>query len=203
MTWDPATEETTVEATYSPDRPLEDTHLFVTPAGPVLAGVRYDDAAPDEPTLTQVDVPDGAGGWHRFRTGQVGWLTHWDGSRLVGVEPGEVDGGRVNGWDRAYPFAGTLDPVSGDWQPLEIPQRDWESDSWRVSAADGTRIVTHGLYVDTAGSGGWVDLGRPESNLDHKLSATWAGDRLFVFGGVGADAGYEGPSEPEAWLWTP
>jgi len=203
LSWDPRSGETSVEATYAPDRPLQDSQLFVTPAGPVVTGVRYRDAAPDEPTLTQVDVPDGAGGWRRFETGQIGWLSHWDGSRLVGVEPGEADGGEVNGWDRAYPFAGTLDPVSGDWQPIGVPQRDWESDHWDVSAAEGTRIVAYGLYLDTAESGEWLDLGRPDSDLDHNLSATWAGDRLFVFGGVDAEVGYDAPSAPEAWLWTP
>jgi len=121
LSWDPATGERATEASYAPERPLEDAQLFVTEAGPVLAGARYGDAAPDEPTLTQVDVPDDAGGWRRFETQQVGWLGHWDGSRLIGVEAGEVDGGKVNGWDRAYPFAGTLDPVSGDWQPLDVP----------------------------------------------------------------------------------
>lgn len=184
-------------------RPLQDAQLFVTPAGPVVAGVRYDDAAPDEPTLTQVDVPDGAGGWQRFETEQVGWLSHWDGTRLIGVEPGEVDGGEVNGWDRAYPFAGTIDPVSGDWQPLAVPQPDWGSETWDVSAADGTLVVSHGQFLDTAETRSWTSLGRPDSALDHNLSSTWAGDRLLVFGGVDEAAGFEAPAGPEAWLWAP
>lgn len=202
LSWDPATDEATVEATYAPDRPLQDTQVFVTPAGPVLAGVRYHDAAPDEPTLTQVDVPDGSGGWHRFVTGQVGWMSHWDGTRLVGVEPGEVDGGEIDGWDRAYPFAGTLDPVSGDWQPLDVPAPDWQSDDWDISAAAGTRIVSHGQFLDTA-TGTSLLLGRPASTLDHDLTTTWTDDGLFVFGGVDEAAGFESPAGPEVWSWTP
>ena len=202
LSWDPATDEATVVATYAPDRPLQDTQVFVTPAGPVLAGVRYHDHPPDEPTLTQVDVPDGSGGWHRFVTGQVGWMSHWDGARLVGVEPGEVDGGEVDGWDRAYANAGTFDPVSGDWQPLDVPTRDWQSDDWDLSAASGTRIVTHGQYVDTA-TGRWLRLGRPDSTLDHNLTTTWTDDGLFVFGGVDEAAGFEAPAGPEVWSWTP
>jgi hypothetical protein len=202
MSWDPATDDVRVEASYTPARPLQDAQLFVTPAGPVLSGSRYHDVAPDEPTLTQVDVPDAAGGWRRFVTGQVGWLSHWDGARLVGVEPGEVDGGEVNGWDRAYPCAGTLDPVTGDWQPLDVPTRDWQSDDWEVSAAAGTRIVSYGQLLDTT-TGTWLRVGRPESHLDHNLTATWAGDRLFVVGGVDEEVGFESPGGPEAWLWTP
>lgn len=202
LSWDPETDEATVEASYAPDRPLQDTQLFVTPAGPVLAGVRYHDGPPDEPTLTQVDVPDGSGGWRRFVTGQVGWLSHWDGTRLVGVEPGEVDGGEVDGWDRAYPFAGTLDPVTGDWQPLDLPARDWQSDGWDVSAAAGTRIVSHGQFVETA-TGTRLPLGRPDSALDHNLTTTWTDDGLFVVGGADEEAGFESPAGPEAWLWTP
>lgn len=202
VSWEPALDKVAEVATYSPDQPLQDAQLIDTSVGPVLAGVRYDDAAPDEPTLTQVDVPDGNGGWRRIVTGQIGWLTHWDGSRLVGVEPGEVDGGEVNPWDHAYPYAGTLDPVSGDWQPLAVPQGDWQSDRWDVSAADDTRILTHGFYLDTT-SGRWADLGRPMSRLDTNLSATWSDYRLFVLGGIDEKAGYEAPSAPQAWLWTP
>ncbi len=202
LSWDPAVDEVRVEAAYAPDRPLRDTQLFITPAGPVLSGMRYSDAEPDEPTLAQVDVPDGSGGWERFPTGQVGWLGHWDGTRLIGVEPGEADGGEVNGWDRAYPFAGTLDPVTGDWQPLGVPARDWQSDDWLVSAASGTRILSHGQLLDTA-TGTWSRVGRPESDLDHHLTATWAGERLFVVGGVDEELGFAAPAGPEAWLWTP
>jgi len=63
--------------------------------------------------------------------------------------------------------------------------------------------VTYGQYVDTRGSGGWADVGRPESALDHNITATWAGDRLFLFGGVDDEQGFEAPSGPEAWLWAP
>ncbi|GAB3025699.1 hypothetical protein GCM10011376_11870 [Nocardioides flavus (ex Wang et al. 2016)] len=202
LSWDPVADAVRLEASYAPQRPLQDTQLFVTPAGPVLAGVRYGEAAPDEPTLTQVDVPDGAGGWRRFVTGQVGWLGHWDGRRLVGVEPGEVDGGEVNAWDRAYPFAGTLDPRTGDWQPLDVPRADLSYTGWRVSAAAGSRIVSLGHLLDTR-TGAWVALDRPDSGLDHNLAATWADQRLFVLGGVDQEAGFESPAAPEAWWWTP
>jgi hypothetical protein len=206
LSWGPAADDVREEASYTPRDPLQDPQLFVTPAGPVITGVRYDEAAPDEPTLTQADVPDGVGGWRRLVTGQIGWLSHWDGTRLYGVEPGEADGGEVNGWDRAYPFAGTLDPMSGEWQPLDVPRRAWSSsDWWDVAAYDGTRVVTQGRFTDlaTATVNGWTDLGRPDSRLTHDLSATWAGDRLFVFGGVDEGRGFESPSPPEAWLWRP
>lgn len=201
LSWDPTADEVRVEASYAPARPLQDTQLFVTPAGPVLSGMRYDDAEPDEPTLAQVDVPDGAGGWERFPTGQVGWLSHWDGTRLVGVEPGDADGGEVNGWDRAYPYAGSFDLEARRWQALDVPARDWDLD-WPVSASVDTRILDHGRLLDTT-TGAWHHVGRPESGLDHNLTATWAGDRLFVVGGVDEELGFAAPAGPEAWFWTP
>ena len=204
LSWDPAADEVRVEATYAPRRPLQDAQLFVTPAGPVLTGVRYDEAAPDEPTLTQADVPDGAGGWRRIVTGQIGWLSHWDGDRLFGVEPGEADGGEVDGWDRAYPYAGILDPVSGEWQPLDVPWPEWSSShGWDLEAVDGSRVVSHGRFRDVRADAGWADVGRPDSELDQNLTATWAGDRLVVFGGVDEEQGYERPAGPEVWVWTP
>lgn len=202
LSWDPVTGEWRTEASYAPERPLQDTQLFITELGPVLSGVRYGDAAPDEPTLTQVDVPDGAGGWERSTTGQIGWLTHWDGTLLVGVEPGEADGGEVNGWDRAYPAAGTFDPASGEWRPLDVAARDLASDGWEVSAAAGTHVVSHGQYVETR-TGTRLALGRPDSSVDHNLSATWVEERLFVLGGVDEEAGFDAAAPPEAWWWTP
>ncbi len=90
---------------------LQDAGVFATDAGVVLTGVNYDEAAPDEPTLTQADVWDGST-WRRLpRTGMIGPLYHWTGERLVGAEIGSADGGQVNGWDRAYPFGGRLDPA--------------------------------------------------------------------------------------------
>ena len=44
---------------------LQDAGVLATDAGVVLSGVNYDEAAPDEPTLTQADVWDGST-WRRL-----------------------------------------------------------------------------------------------------------------------------------------
>ena len=101
--------------------PLTDGSVFATDDGLVLTGVNYEEAAPDEPTLTQADLWDGSS-WQRLpRTGMIGPLYHWTGERLVGLEIGGADGGQVNGWDRWYPYAGALDVATGRWS--EIPAR--------------------------------------------------------------------------------
>ena len=200
VAWDPATGEVRVVATYDPDRPLDDPSLVLTDRGAVVTGVRYHDAAPDEPTLTQVDVAEGASGWRRIATGQIGSLRHWTGHRLVGVEPGAADGGETNGWDRAYPYAGALDLETGEWQPVDVPPRP--DDSWPISAESGPLVVIGGQFVDVRELE-WSDVGKPGSELDAHLTSVWAGDQLFVFGGVDEEVGYEQPAGPEAWLWTP
>ena len=111
-----------------------------------------------------------------------------------------ADGGEVNGWDRSYPYAGSLDPATGDWQPVEVPQA--ARDSWMLEARSGPLVVAGGWFVDVRDLN-WVRLGRPDSGLDAGLSSIWAGTELFVMGGVDDANGYDGPSPPEAWSWTP
>ncbi|GAA5143708.1 hypothetical protein GCM10023340_09750 [Nocardioides marinquilinus] len=185
---------------------LTDNSLFATDAGVVLAGVNYDEAAPDEPTLTQADLWDGAT-WTRLpRTGQIGPFYHWTGNRLIGLERGTADGGQTNGWDRAYPYGGALDPTTGTWSPVPGLPTDYgpRNDSWSVDAADGPLVTTSGLVYDDR-SQTMTDLGRPDSPVDIELTGAWADGRLVVFGGSDEDARAAGAASlsDETWVWTP
>jgi len=129
---------------------LADASVFATDAGIVLTGVSYREAAPDEPTLTQADVWDGES-WRRLpRTGMIGPLYHWTGDRLLGPEIGGADGGEVDGWDHWYPYAGALDPATGEWSAIDgVPDHEDVRDAdWRVEAAAGPLVATSGFVYD-------------------------------------------------------
>jgi hypothetical protein len=179
---------------------LTDGTVFATDDGVVLTGVNYQETAPDEPTLAQADLWDGTA-WRRLpRTGMIGPLYHWTGQRLVGAEIGGADGGQVNAWDRWYPFAGALDPRTGEWSELPgVPgYDDLDQRGWRVEAAAGQLIATAGFVYDD-GRGTWTELGRPPSDIRQDVTGVWAGDRLVVVGG--SDDGFEPVGE--AWVWAP
>ncbi|GAA2131394.1 hypothetical protein [Nocardioides bigeumensis] len=201
LSWDPATGEVIVERDYRPANPMDDARVIPTDAGPVVVGVDYD-VAPDEPALTVVDVPV-EGGWQRSTTGQLSGFSHWNGEQLVLHDSTGADGGEVNGWGRWYPNGGTFDPATQQWAALDVA-RDLSAadDAWRLSAHDGPLDVVGGWFVDDR-DGDWTEIGRPDSRLDSELAGTWADGRLFVFGGVDADAGHEAPAGPEAWFWAP
>lgn len=178
---------------------LRDGGLLATDAGLVLTGVAYDEAAADEPTLTQADRWDGEE-WVRLpTTGMLGPLTHWTGRRLVGAGLGGADGGQVDGWDRWYPEGGVLDPATGAWSPLpDPPDLDaLDAADWRLEAAAGPRVATGGFLLDLR-AGTWTHLGHPASAVTDHATAVLAGDVLVVVGGTDEDR------EPrrEAWLRT-
>lgn len=189
------------ELPADPLRPaLRGGGVFATGAGVVLTGVSYQEAAPDEPILTQADVWDGTT-WRRLPpTGMIGPLLHWTGQRLVGAEVGSADGGEVDGWDRSYPFAGALDPSTGAWSELDdVPGYDDLRDSdWRVEAAEGSLVATAGHVYDDA-TGTWSRLGHPRSRLTQDLAGVWADGRLVVVGGADDD----GDVATETWTWAP
>lgn len=177
--------------------PLRDGRVFATDAGVVLTGVNYGEAAPDEPTLTQLDRWDGTA-WQRLpRTGMLGSLEHWTGHRLVGVGIGGADGGEVDGWGRWYPMAGAVDPATGRWSRLSgTPGFEDLAGHWPVEAADGPRLATAGfVYDDELHT--WTPLEPPASaQVTQQLAGAWAGDRLVVVGGAGDD----GQVRAEVWI---
>jgi hypothetical protein len=177
---------------------LTDTRLFATEEGIVLTGVSYGEAAPDEPTLTRADVWDGTS-WRRLpRTGMIGWFYYWTGERILGIEEGGADGGEVNGWGEYYPHGGALDPATGEWEPIPGLPADYSDEvarGVRVEAGDGPLVATNGRAYDDR-TREWTNLGFPDSTVDYEQTATWAGERLVVFGGYG-----DGELSKEAWVW--
>jgi hypothetical protein len=140
--------------------------------------------------------------WRRLpSTGQVGndaWSS--TGSRMVDPEPGTLDGGTVDPWDRAYPVGGVLDPATGRWTRLPAELAD-DADGWGVNASGGRWVATYGQVYDTD-TGRVSPLSRPDGAPDEGVTATWAGDRLLAFGG--ATFGSEGAKVVDrAWLYTP
>jgi hypothetical protein len=203
VSWEPISGDVRVERAYDETPRLDDPRLVLTDVGPVVSGVRYDDAAPDEPTLTQLDLPDG-NGWRRVTTGQIGWMYAWVAGRVVGPESGGADGGEVDGWDHWYPQGGMVDPVTGEWSSLDVP--DWtgiSTDGWNPQVFGDDEIVTGGHFRDLGAGGPWSRMGRPDTGLDSHLSAVWASDRLVVLGGADDDQGYDRPADPELWSWVP
>lgn len=135
-------------------------------------------------------------------SGQIGWFHAAVAGKVVGAEAGGADGGEVDGWDRWYPAGGTLDPSTGEWEPLDVPDLTGRP-GWYVEAYGDDVLVSNGSYRDLSHDGGWTRMGRPDSILDSYLSSVWAGDRLFVWGGIDDDRGYDGPGGPESWTWAP
>ena len=85
---------------------------------------------------------------------------------------------------------------------MDVSARDPSPAAGRSRRPPGTRVVSHGQYVETR-TGTRLALGRPGSTVDHNLSATWVEGRLLVLGGVDEEAGFDAAAPPEAWWWTP
>ena len=185
------------------------TQRTVVAAGDRIVVSGYDATKPNdghEPSLVLADVWDGQD-WTRLpATGQLSNFWHWTGERLVDLDIQTADGGEVQGWGRAYPYGGRLDPTTGAWTALPDapdPERD-SVDGWHVNAADGPLLAGWGYVYDDS-TGRWVALGSPESAVDVDQSAVWADGRLIVFGGVDEETGYQDVSglSNDAWVWTP
>jgi hypothetical protein len=192
-------------ALLPPDRnrpALAQRRVTATAEGPVVTG--FDATRPNDgrsPSIVLADVWDGSR-WRRLpATGQVGndeWF--WTGSRMVDPHPGTLDGGSVDGWGRAYPVGGVLDPATGRWSRLPAEFVD-DADGWGVNASGGRWVATYGQLYDTD-TGRVTALARPDGAPDDGVTASWAGDRLLAFGG--ATYGGEGSTvTDQAWLYTP
>lgn len=186
-----------------PLRPkLTQRRITATSSGPVVTGVPAD--VPRDGSVAPVvtaDVYDGSS-WHRLpATGQVGnnaWF--WTGTQMVDPEPGSLDGGQVDGWGRAYPVGGILDPATGRWSPLPAAFTDHGGGA-DINASGGRWVATYGQVYDTAT--GRVDtLPHPDGAPSYGVTAAWADGRLLAFGG--ATFGAEGTAlSDRSWLWTP
>lgn len=139
----------------------------------------------ERPSIVEAARLDLEGGtWQRYPDSEIlGGPWRWTGDRLVNPTLGGADGGEVNGWGRVYPYGGIFEPTRGEWS--ELPNTpDAQGDFHGFSAAGGGWAISTDGWAFHAPSSTWVDLPRPAAGAaEMGQAATWAGDRLFVFGG--------------------
>jgi hypothetical protein len=171
-----------------PEPPLPDlhsAHVAVTDGRVYLFGnARVADADTSKPSLRLAAVYDSDRGWRRLPDSELlsGGEMVIAGGRLVDSSNGSADGGKVNNWGRTYAYGGMLDPARERWEPLPL---DRPNGSWvlqRAVEARGGVITGDGLWLDPAG-GTWSTIPAPSSSTRTGAATTWAGDRLFVWGG--------------------
>lgn len=129
------------------------------------------------------------------------WLT--DGL-LVAPETGVVDGGKVDGWGRAYPEGGIFDPDTRRWLRLPVAPPPHVG-LWHGPAAGGPELlVVAGAGVLDPGSGSWTRLPEPVPSLVDGRSAVWTakGERLVAFGGV-IQSRRKLAFTAQTWMWQP
>jgi hypothetical protein len=170
-----------------PDAPLPDlhsAHVAVADGRVYLFGnPRTADADTSKPSLRLAAVYDSDRGWRRLPDSELlsGGGMVSAGGKLVDSSNGSADGGQVNNWGRSYAYGGMLDLTRERWEPLP-PDRP--SGSWvlRAVEARGGIITGDGLWLDPAG-GTWSTIPAPPTPTPIGAATTWAGDRLFVWGG--------------------
>jgi hypothetical protein len=186
--------------------PSFDRTMVGTDAGLVLLGIEnVPQPGSVGPALYRAAVFDTeTDSWRRLPDSEIaGYDPSWFWSNGLVVNPtlGTSDGGGVGTWDRAYPHGGVLDPASGTWSPLPDPPP--MGDGFPFVATGGDAYVASfsgwALHVPTWT---WLEVPPTPGAGFGESAITWAGDRLFVWGGVR----WEG-SEPtilaEGWIWEP
>jgi len=182
-----------------------DRTMVWTDAGLVLFGIE-DVPQPGsiEPALYRAAVIDlETLKWRRLPDSEVvgyepAWF--WSGGQVVNPTLGTSDGGEVNGWGRSYPHGGMLEPKRGMWSAL--PDAPPSSGYPGVSLAGDDYVVSLMGAVLHAPSGTWFELPPPPGSAGEGQAITWAGDSLFVWGGVRWD-GDEPSIVSDPWLWRP
>ena len=129
----------------------------------------------------------------------LGWnpAWFWAGDRLMNPSIGSADGGQVNNWVLAL-----RDPAaSGAWSPLPDPPAAANVyQGWSVGGPEF--LVSSDGFVLHVPTLTWAPLMKPRVGEEAGAASVWAGDRLFLWGGVrsnGAAAGLVG----DGWTWLP
>jgi hypothetical protein len=183
-----------------------DRTMVWTDAGIVLLGIEnVPQPGSEEPALYRSAVLDpGTREWRRLPDSEVSgydpsWF--WAGGRLVNPTLGTSDGGEVNNWGRSYSHGGILDPAEGTWSPL--PNAPAPGEPFPGVAVGGERYVStfSGWALDMT-TGTWLELPPPPDSADEGQALAWAGDQLFVWGGVRWD-GMEPTILDAGWIWDP
>lgn len=145
-----------------------------------------------------------SGTWRRLPDSEVvGWnpAWFWAGDRVINPSIGSADGGQVNNWGRAFPFGGILDPANGAWSPLPDPPA--AANVFQGLSVGGPEylVASEGfvLHVPTLA---WAPLTKPRAGEEAGGASVWAGDRLFVWGGVRSN-GAAAALLSDGWTWQP
>jgi hypothetical protein len=160
------------------------------------------------PALTRAAVLDLTDrSWQRLPDSEIvglggPWLR--SGGLLVNPATASYDGGQVGNWGRSYPAGGVLDPDAGRWSALPAtapPQRQY----LHVATVAGDSVVVTGDSVLHVRDRSWAALPDLPALHDVGSAATvWAGDRLFVWGGVRFDEEHPaGELRSAGWTWRP
>lgn len=137
--------------------------------------------------------------------GATDWA--WTGDRVVNASTATADGGATNGFGRAYPSGGYLDPTSGRWSELPAAPAGHERAGGLPYAAGGRWVANgEGLVLDTRRDR-WVTLPPYDDAPDQEAGAAWAAGRLVVWGGATAVQPAPEPDEARVLgtgaVWTP
>ncbi len=205
LLYDPATGKWT-DLPVDPLAPSFDRSAVWTGRELLLLGVEVvpnpNSARPSLYRAAGLDLASGS--WRRLPDSEVlgsnpTWF--WAGDRLINPSIGSADGGQVNNWGRAFPFGGILDPVSGAWSPLPDPPA--AANVYQGLSVGGPEFLVSSdglvLHVPTLT---WAPLTKPRVGEEAGAASVWAGDRLFLWGGVrsnGAAAVLVG----DGWTWLP
>ncbi|WP_088287078.1 hypothetical protein [Kineosporia sp. A_224] len=128
------------------------------------------------------------------------WIA--SGGLVVNPSQGTLDGGEVNNWGRDYRTGGAFDPDGGRW--LAVPEHAVHY-GWSGAPTAGPGFVAVRPWLLRTPSLQWERMDDNPALEDRSGSAeTWAGDRLFVWGGVRYGEG-TGPGElhDDGWTWRP
>lgn len=129
------------------------------------------------------------------------WLV--SGGLVVNPSQGTLDGGEVDNWGRAYRTGGAFDPDGGRW--LAVPEHAVRA-GWSGAPTAGPGFVAVRPWLLRTPSLQWERMDDQPAPLDDRSGAaeTWAGDRLFVWGGVryGKGTGL-GELHADGWTWRP
>ncbi len=156
-------------------------------SGRELVQIACTSATPDDgPCLVRAAAFDfAAGSWRRLADAAIHDTNLWAAASGVVVNPalGTSDGGATNGWGRAYPNGGILDPATGAWSALPDPPsaNHWEAAG--VLWADGAAYFARSGYVLDVPSATWLEVPRRAADV-HGETVVSAGRDLLVFGGA-------------------
>ena len=187
------TQGTVEELEPAPLPPMSDVDDATIVDGRILLTGREIVVGDEGPHLLIGAIFDPDAGWRRIPDSEVlgnGPMIE-AGGLVVDPSSGGADGGEVERWDRPYPYGGVFDPGTERWSelPPDRPPMAWTAGYLPSPSKDarstGREVLTaDGLLLDPR-AGTWRAVPAPPGVAERSGAAvTWAGDRIFVWGGA-------------------